>query len=43
MVGNLAKAEEQLKELDRLCFLGCEEYDDLKKAVAAYRQKAAQK
>ena len=37
MVGNLAKAEEHLKILDKLCFLPCEEYSDLKTAVAAYR------
>jgi tetratricopeptide (TPR) repeat protein len=37
MVGNLAKAEEHLKILDKLCFLPCEEYTDLKTAVAAYR------
>ncbi len=43
MVNNLAKAEEHLKVLDRLCLFGCEEYDDLKKAVAEYRQKAANK
>lgn len=43
MVNNLAKAEEQLQTLDRLCFFGCEEYDDLKKAVAEYRQKNASK
>jgi tetratricopeptide (TPR) repeat protein len=43
MVNNLAKAEEQLKALDRLCTFGCEEYDDLKKAVAAFKLKAAGK
>jgi tetratricopeptide (TPR) repeat protein len=43
MVNNLAKAEEQLKALDKLCFFSCEEYDDLKKAVAEYKQKAANK
>lgn len=37
MVGNLAKAEEHLKTLDKLCWLPCEEYSDLKTAVAAYR------
>lgn len=37
MVGNLAKAEEHLKILDRLCLFPCEEYTDLKTAVAAYR------
>jgi tetratricopeptide (TPR) repeat protein len=37
MVGNLAKAEEHLKILDGLCLLPCEQYKDLKQAVAAYR------
>jgi tetratricopeptide (TPR) repeat protein len=39
MAGNLAKAEEHLGVLDRLCTFGCEEYSELKKAVAEYRQK----
>ena len=43
MAGNLAKAEEHLKVLDGLCFFGCEEYTELKKAVAAYKQKTANK
>jgi len=38
MVGNLAKAEEHLAALDKLCRLSCEEYRDLKKSVAAYRR-----
>jgi len=36
-MGEVAKAEERLKVLDRACFFGCEEYTDLKKAIAAYR------
>lgn len=36
MVGDLPKAREHLAALDRLCFFGCEEYSDLKKAVARY-------
>lgn len=43
MTGNLAKAEEHLKVLDGLCFFGCEEYSELKKAVADYKQKTANK
>jgi tetratricopeptide (TPR) repeat protein len=43
MVNNLPKAEEQLKQLDSLCFFGCEEYTDLKKAIAEYKQKVANK
>lgn len=38
-VGDLDKAKDHLAVLDRLCFFGCEEYDDLKKAVAAYETK----
>ena len=33
-----ARAEEHLKILDRLCRLPCEEYRDLKKAIANYRK-----
>ena len=36
MLGNLAKAKEHLAILDKLCFLPCEEYSDLKKAVREY-------
>ena len=32
-----AQAEEQLAKLSRLCFFGCEEYDDLEQAIADYR------
>lgn len=35
--GKLAKAEERLKVLDSACFLGCEEYSELKKAIADYK------
>lgn len=35
-VGNLPKAREQLAALDKLCLLSCEEYRDLKLAVASY-------
>jgi tetratricopeptide (TPR) repeat protein len=41
MAGNLPKAEEHLKILGRLCWLRCEELDDLKSAVAAYKAKNA--
>ena len=43
LVNNLAKAEEQLQALNRLCVFGCEEYDDLKKAIAEYKTKTAGK
>ena len=38
----LAKAEERLKVLDGACFLGCEEYDDLKEAIEKYKEKKKQ-
>ena len=41
MVGNLPKAKEHLGALDRLCFLPCAEYSDLKKAVAEYETRRA--
>lgn len=39
MVGDLARAEEHLAALDGLCFFGCEEYRELKEAIAAYKAK----
>jgi len=39
MQGNLAKAKEHLGQLDKLCFFGCEEYTDLKKAIAEFETK----
>ena len=33
----LDKAEKNLKRLDSICWLPCEEYTDLKEAVAAYK------
>jgi tetratricopeptide (TPR) repeat protein len=36
LVGDLPKAKAHLAALDKLCTFGCEEYSDLKKAVAAY-------
>lgn len=39
LVGNVAKAEEQLAALDKLCFFSCEEYSELKEKIAAYKQK----
>jgi len=43
LVGDLPKAEEQLRELDRLCFFPCEEFTELKNAVAEYKQKVAKR
>jgi predicted Zn-dependent protease len=41
MTGNLAKAEEQLAALDKLCTFSCSEYRELKEKIAAYRQEHA--
>jgi tetratricopeptide (TPR) repeat protein len=35
--GDLAKAEQRLAALDKACFLPCEEYTDLKNAVARFK------
>jgi Tfp pilus assembly protein PilF len=43
MVGNLPKAKEHLAQLDKLCFFGCSEFSDLKKAIGAYEAKVAVK
>ena len=37
-LGKLDKAEERLAVLDDACFFGCEEFDELKEAIEAYRQ-----
>lgn len=37
MMGNLPMAEQRLAALDKACFLPCEEYSDLKRAVASYK------
>lgn len=37
MQGDLPKAEQRLAALDKVCFLPCEEYNDLKKAVARFK------
>jgi hypothetical protein len=37
MMGNLDMAEQRLAALDKACFLPCEEYSDLKRAVARYK------
>jgi Flp pilus assembly protein TadD len=39
LAGNLAKAEEHLAALARLCASSCEEYRDLEKSVAGYKRK----
>jgi Tfp pilus assembly protein PilF len=37
-LGQPDKAEEQLDVLDKDCFFGCEEFDELEAAIAEYRQ-----
>ena len=39
MVGDLANAEKHRAQLQAICLLGCEELEDLDKAIAAYRAK----
>ena len=40
MIGDLAKAEQHLAELRRICAASCEEYEDLRKAIADHRARA---
>ena len=35
-IGDIAKAKEHPSALDNICYFGCEEFNDLKSAVAAY-------
>jgi len=37
-VGDVARAEQELKVLDGLCFFSCEEYRDLKAKIAEYKK-----
>jgi len=39
MLGDLPKAKEHLARLNSLCFLPCEEYSDLKRAVESYEKR----
>jgi tetratricopeptide (TPR) repeat protein len=41
VLGEPAKAEQLLAVLENLCLLPCEEYDDLKRAIAAYKRLAS--
>ena len=41
MAGEAAKAEEHLEALRSICLVPCEEYEDLKAKIAAYRQRGA--
>ena len=38
LLGDLKGAERHLKALDRICLLGCEEYDELKAEIAAWKK-----
>jgi tetratricopeptide (TPR) repeat protein len=40
VLGESAKAEQLLAALENLCLIPCEEYNDLKRAIAAYRRLA---
>jgi len=40
-VGNVAKAKEHLGQLDKLCFFGCSEFSDLKRAISEHEAKTA--
>jgi Flp pilus assembly protein TadD len=41
LVHNLAKAEEHLVALQKICLIPCEEYTDLKQKIAEYRGKTS--
>jgi tetratricopeptide (TPR) repeat protein len=41
VLGEPAKAEQLLVALGNLCLIPCEEYDDLKRAIAAYKKRLA--
>jgi len=40
VLGEPARAQQQLAALQNLCLIPCEEYEDLKRAIAAYRRLA---
>ncbi len=42
MINDLPKAEAHLAALQQICLIPCEEYEDLKKAVADYRARTTQ-
>ena len=41
VLGEPATAEQHLATLEDICLIGCDEYDDLKRAIAAYKKLAA--
>ena len=40
-LGQLDKAQERLQVLDKACFFGCEEFDELEEAIEIYRSQNA--
>jgi Flp pilus assembly protein TadD len=40
MVNNVSKAEEHLAALQKICLLPCDEYEELKKQIGVFRQRA---
>ena len=36
-IGDLARAEQELRKLDSICFFRCEEYSDLKEQIRRYK------
>jgi Flp pilus assembly protein TadD len=41
LANDLTSAEQHLKALEKICLIPCEEYEDLKKAVAEHRRRVA--
>ena len=41
VLGEPATAQQHLAALEDICLIGCDEYDDLKRAIAAYKKLAA--
>ena len=41
VLGDPATAEQHLAHLEDICLIGCDEYDDLKRAIASYRKLVA--
>ncbi len=41
IANDVQKAQEQLAALRQICLIPCEEYEDLEKAIAAYRKRTA--
>ena len=39
-MNNLAKAEEHLAALQQICFIPCEEFEEFKEKIEAYKRSA---